>query len=126
MAYNQEQYRKFENELTEFGKEIIKLCKSLKLDPINEVLIKQLVRSGTSLGANYREANECMSKKDFIYRLRIVRKEAKETHHWLELLIEANPEYKTQINQLFNKANEYQNIFSAMIFNSIKKINLIK
>ncbi|MFA5187828.1 MAG: four helix bundle protein [Patescibacteria group bacterium] len=74
-----------------FGKEIIHLCKSLPANTINFRLIDQIIRSGTSMGANYREANETETKKDFKHKIRICLRECKETGYWLELIEEANP-----------------------------------
>lgn len=84
----------------EFAKRIIHLCRALPKDTVNLELKKQLIRSGTSIGANYREANDALSKKDFVYRLRISRKEAKETQYWLMLVIEANIEFEKRIELL--------------------------
>ncbi len=62
-----------------FSKKVIKLCYLIKHNVINKKLIEQLIRSAGSLGENYREANDALGKKDFVHRLRIARKEAKET-----------------------------------------------
>ena len=98
-----------------FAKEIIKICKKLPFDAINKELISQLVRSGGSVGANYREANDALSKKDFTYRMKISRKETKETNYWLELLKEANPDFSEKIDELMKETNELKKIFSAII-----------
>ncbi len=77
---------------------------------------KQVVRSSGSVGANYLEADEAMSKKDFIFRLKICRKEARETLYWLDLLTESIP--STQINdhlKLIQEAKELVLIFNASI-----------
>ena len=74
-----------------------------------------MVRSGGSVGANYREANDALGKKDFTHRLRISRKETKETIFWLELLLESNPNQKSEINLLINEGIEIRNILSAII-----------
>jgi four helix bundle protein len=66
------------------------------------------------VGANYREANDALSKKDFSYRIKITRKEAKESCYWLELLQEANSEYKEEINKLLTEAVELKKIFSSI------------
>jgi len=67
------------------------------------------------VGANYREANNALGKKDFIHRLKIARKEAKEIIHWLELIEEANPEFKSRMQGLKKEAGELRNIFSSII-----------
>ena len=73
-----------------------------------------MIRASCSVGANYREANDSLSKKDFSYRIKISRKEAKETYYWLELLQEANPEYEDDIINLLTEAVELRKIFSAI------------
>jgi four helix bundle protein len=84
---------------------------------INKELIGQLIRAGGSVGANYREANDALSKKDFNHRIKITRKEAKESHYWLELLQEANPGYKEEISKLLMEALELKKIFSSIADN---------
>jgi len=80
---------------------------------------KQLVRSSGSVGANYIEANESLSKKDFLYRIKICRKEAKESVLWLNLLSDLNSdEFEFQL--LINEAVELKKIFSTIIKNSGK------
>ena len=72
-----------EERTLKYGKEVIRLAKLLPKNSINIPLLSQLIRSGTSVGANYREANETSTKKDFLFRMRISKKEAKETEYWL-------------------------------------------
>jgi len=115
-------YRELENRTTEFAKRIIRLCKELPKDRINNPLVNQIVRSAGSVGANYREANEALGKKDFAHRLRIARKEAKETQHWLELIEEANPEVSERMKSLFKETQEIRNILSAIIDKASAKL----
>ena len=105
---------------TKFAKRIIKLCKVLASDIINNVYIKQIIRSSGSIGANYREANDALGKKDFLHRLRISRKEAKETLHWLELIEEANQKFSPRMQDIKKENKELINILSAIIKNSSK------
>ena len=113
------QTRKYENPLDdrtlEFGKRIIRLCKTIPKNSVTIEPIKQVMRSGCSIGANYREANDALSKKDFTFRLRISRKEAKETMYWLELLIEANPDSRLDIEPLMQEVSELIKILSSII-----------
>jgi len=103
-----------EDRTLEFSKEIIRLCKILPANTINFVLIDQVMRSGTSIGANYREANETETKKDFRFRIRICLRESKETFYWLELIKEANPKFqKTDI--LMSEAGELVKIFGKIL-----------
>lgn len=75
---------------------------------------KQLIKASVSVGANYIEANEKLGEKDFIFRLKIARKEAKESKYWLRLLIELNNDNKT-LKELVKEAEELKNIFSSII-----------
>ncbi|OGD61753.1 hypothetical protein A3A71_00390 [Candidatus Berkelbacteria bacterium RIFCSPLOWO2_01_FULL_50_28] len=78
------------NERTvKFAEDIIDLCKSVKSSSISHPIIAQLVRSGTSIGANYAEATAASSKKDFRNKIFFCKKEAQETRYWLNLLIKA-------------------------------------
>jgi four helix bundle protein len=76
---------------------------------------KQLVRSSGSIGANYIEANEKLGDKDFVFRLKISRKEAKESKYWLRLLHEMNPLFSDQSEILLTEVEEIRKIFSAII-----------
>lgn len=98
-----------------FSKRIICLAKALPKNTINNRLIDQLIRSGTSMGANYGEANETETKKDFKFRIRICKKEGKETIYWLNLIIEANPEFKERIKPLLGETIELVKIFAAIL-----------
>jgi four helix bundle protein len=108
-------YRNLEERTKEFAKRIIHLCKELPKDRINSPMVSQIIRSSCSVGANYREANEALGKKDFTHRLRIARKEAKETTYWLELIEEANPDIRNRMRDLFQETKEIRNILSAII-----------
>ena len=104
-----------EKRTLEFSKNVIRLCKQLPKNVINNEFIGQLIRASGSIGANYREANDALSKKDFKHRIKITRKEAKEAHYWLELLIEANPDFKEKIDILLKEALELKRIFSSIV-----------
>jgi four helix bundle protein len=78
--------------------------------------IKQVVRSSGSIGANYIEANEALSKKDFIMRIKISRKEAKESVYWLRIIKEINEQNDiSEVDKLINEGIELKKIFSAII-----------
>ncbi|MBW2065830.1 MAG: four helix bundle protein [Deltaproteobacteria bacterium] len=77
---------------------------------------KQLIRASGSVGANYREANESLSKKDFLMRMKIGRKEAKESAYWLRLIHETNSLKNTnEVQKLIQEANELVKIFSSIL-----------
>jgi len=107
-----------EDRTLELGKEIIRLCKILPANTINFRLIDQSVRSGTSFGANYREANETDTKKDFRFKIRICLRESRETIYWLELIKEANPNFQIRINQLIAETKEMVKIFGSILAKS--------
>ncbi len=104
-----------EERTLEFSKEIIRLCKRIPKDTINKRLIGQLIDAVGSVGANYREANEALSKKDFIYRMKVTRKECKESSYWLNLLKEADVELIDEISDLIKESQELRNIFTSII-----------
>ena len=104
-----------EERTLKFAKQIVQLCRILPNNTVNFKLIDQLIRAAGSIGANYREANDSLGKKDFIHRLRIARKEAKETIFWLELIVEANPNLKEEITKLISECTELRNILSSII-----------
>ena len=76
--------------------------------------IKQLIRSSSSVGANYIEANEAISRKDFYFRIKICRKEAKESHYWLKLIWVNNNEHERKRIELIQEALELSKIFGAI------------
>lgn len=104
-----------EERTAKFAEDIIDLCKSIKITPLNMKIISQLIGSGGSIGANYCEASEAESKKDFRHKMVIAKKEIKETKHWLRLLARTNPEKKGTIKKLWQEAQELLLIFSKSI-----------
>lgn len=107
-----------ENRTLEFAKRIVMMCKILPSNTVNFKLIDQIIRSAGSVGANYREANDSLSKKDFLMRMKIARKESKETEFWLNLIIEANMEMESKINDLLIESIEIKKILSSIIIKS--------
>ncbi len=78
--------------------------------------MKQIIRASGSVGANYIEANEVLSDKDFVYRVKICRKESKESVYWLRLIHETNPEeLRKERKTLFMEASELTKIFSSIV-----------
>ncbi len=98
-----------------FGENVIALAKTLAKDVINNELVKQIVRSGTSIGANYMEADAAESKKDFRHKIAICRKEVKETKHWLRMIVKANPEREDDCKVPWKEAQELTLIFSSIL-----------
>ena len=97
-----------------FGETIIYFCKSLKSNDINRPLVNQLIRSATSIGANYMEANGASSKKDFGNKIFICKKETQETKHWLRMLSVAEPNHTEELRKLWKEAQELTLIFQKI------------
>lgn len=100
---------------SKFGEQTILFAKELNDSTINRPLINQIVRSSTSIGANYMEADCAESKKDFYHKISLCKKEAKETTHWLHMIATANPTKKEKCRKLWQEAHELTLIFSAII-----------
>lgn len=103
-----------------FGENIIKFCMKIPHTSITNPLISQCIRSGTSVGANYSETDDAESKADFKHKIGIAKKEARETKHWLRMIVVALPEIKEEARILWQEAKELNLIFNAIV-NSTKK-----
>ena len=101
-----------------FAENIIELCKRTLKNEVTRPIIDQLVRSGTSIGANYCEANGASSKKDFRNKIFICKKEAKETMYWLRMLAKAAEEMKEESRKCWQEAHELTLIFSKIASNT--------
>ena len=100
----------------QFAKDVRLFVKTLPKTIANIEDSKQLVKASGSVGANYREANEALSKKDFVMRIKISRKEAKESAYWLRLIDETNSlKNKDDSQRLLQEANELKKIFSSIL-----------
>ncbi len=104
-----------EERTAKFGEDVIEFACTLSSTPVNRPLISQVVRSGTSIGANYMEADGAESKKDFYHKIGICKKESKETMHWFRMIAMANPTKKDQCRKLWKEAHELSLIFSSII-----------
>lgn len=96
-----------------FALRILKLGKSTQWGDVDRILIRQLMRSATSVGANYRAALRAKSKRDFLYKINIVEEEADECYFWLELIAKAEILQEKKLQLLLNEANELTAIFTA-------------
>ncbi len=104
-----------EERTAKLGEEVIKFCKSIKLDIINKPVTNQLIRSGTSIGANYCEANNASSRKDFKDKIFICKKEAQETKHWLRMMSQCVPERKEDLRKIWQEVQGITMIFQKII-----------
>jgi four helix bundle protein len=98
-----------------FGETIVSFAKRIPTGPVNTPLIGQLVRAGTSVGANYCEADDAESGKDFRHKIGICRKESKETKHWLRMIVASEPQFRDEARALWQEAKELNLIFGAII-----------
>lgn len=103
-----------EERTTLFAEKIIELCKKAPKNTVTIPILDQLVRSGTSIGANYAEANGASSKKDFRNKIFISKKESRETKYWLRLLAKACDDLKDDCRNLWQEAHELTLIFSKI------------
>lgn len=98
-----------------FGEDIIRFARGLKRGPVNIPLISQVVRSGTSVGADYMEAGAAQSGKDFNHKIGICKKEERETMHWLRMLAVADESSRQEYRTMWREAHELTMIFSAIL-----------
>ena len=101
-----------------FGENIIAFCIKVKQNEITKPIVNQLIRSGTSVGANYCEANNASSKKDFRNKIFICKKEAQETKYWLRMIAQCLPERKEVIRKIWKETQELTMIFQKIINSS--------
>ena len=104
-----------------FGEDVIAFAQSLEQNRVNRPIISQFIDAGTSIGANYMEADGAESRKDFEHKIGICRKEAKESLHWLRMIAKANPQRAQEARVLWKEAQELALIFSSIIHHSREK-----
>jgi four helix bundle protein len=104
-----------EQRTEEFGRSTISFCRKFRRDPVSSPLITQIVRSSTSVGANYMEANGGNSRKEFSHKINICKKEANETKYWFKMLLPfCNPEQESENMALTQEAHELVCIFQKI------------
>jgi len=103
-----------EERTARFGEAVIDFAKQIPQDAVTNRLISQLVGAATSVGANYVEADDAVSKKEFLKSIGTCRKEARETKHFLRMIVRAVPELKPQARTLWLEAKELHLIFSKI------------
>jgi four helix bundle protein len=104
-----------EEHTASFGETVIHFAQTIRETAVTKPLVNQLVRSATSVGANYCEANDAESKLDFRHKIAICRKESRETGHWLRMLTAALPESAPETRKLSQEAKELNLIFGAVM-----------
>jgi four helix bundle protein len=103
-----------EERTARFGEDVIAFAKQVPVNDVTRPLIGQLVRAAASIGANYVEADDSDSKKDFRFKIGLCRREAKETKHWLRMIVAAEPGLKEAARPLWQEAKELNLIFGAI------------
>jgi len=103
-----------EERTARFGEAIIDFAKTIPQSAVTSCIISQLVGAGTSVGANYLEADDAVSKKEFLKNIGTCRKEARETKHFLRMTVRAVPELKAKARKLWMEARELNLIFSKI------------
>ena len=110
-----EKRRDLEDRLLEYGARIIRLVESLPNTVVGRRVADQLLRSGTSVGANYEEAQGAESKVDFVHKLQIALKELRESNYWLRLLVKSGKISAAQMNKLLDESNQLRAILSKSV-----------
>lgn len=109
-----------EERTAHFGEDIIEFAKKVPKNVVTMPITNQLVKAGTSVGANYCEADDAESRNDFRHKIGICKKEARETKHWLRMIAVAVPELKEEAMRLWQESKELHLIFNGIV-NSLKK-----
>jgi four helix bundle protein len=113
-----------EDRTAKFGGEIVKFCKSLEKDLVMKPIANQLIRSGTSIGANYCEANNASSRKDFRNKIFICKKESQETKYWLKISSDCiSEQQKENARKLWKECQELTMIFQKIVNSIDAKVN---
>jgi four helix bundle protein len=97
-----------------FGEAVIEFLKKVPRDDLTGPLVRQLVKSGTSVGANYCEADDAVSGKEFRQKIGTCKKEARESRYWLRMIAAAHPASKARVRELWKEANELHLIFASI------------
>lgn len=108
-----------EERTAKFGENIINFCEKISRSPVTNPLITQLVKSGTSVGANYCEADDAESKQDFKHKIGICKKETREIKHFIRMIVAAVPGLKEEAKKLWQEAKELNLIFNK-IYKKVK------
>jgi four helix bundle protein len=106
--------KKLEKRTRRFAVEIIRLSMTLPHNPEGRIVRNQLTKSGTSIGANYREANRARSKADFRNKIKICEGEASETQYWLEIIVDIEWKSWDQLKTVFEECSELLALFTSI------------
>jgi len=104
-----------EERTAKFGEAIVAFAKRVPINPVTSPLISQLVRAGTSIGANYCEADEADTRKEFCYRIGVSKRESRETKFQIRMIVAAEPVLREQAKDLWQEAKELTRIFASIL-----------
>ncbi len=104
-----------EERTAKFGEKIIEFCREAKKDPLVLPVLTQIIKSATSIGANYMEANGASSRKDFANKIYICKKESQETKHWLRMLAVYYPSSRDLLRKYWQEVQELTLIFHKIV-----------
>ena len=107
-----------EKRTANFGEDVVRFLRTVKLTAMTDHLINQLIRAGTSIGAHYAEADDAGSKREFRYRISLAVRESRESKHWCHMIATALPERRLEIRTLYKEADELNRIFKSIHRNS--------
>jgi four helix bundle protein len=111
-----------EERVTKFSEDVIEFLKKIQQNTINRPIINQIVKAATSIGANYCEADCTDTKKDFIYKIGLCKKESKESRYWFRVLAKAEPGHINELRKFWQEAHELNLIFVTIIRNTKKNM----
>lgn len=115
-----------EKRLQEFSLAVLELVRSLSKTEENKIYGRQVIRSSSSIGANYAEATCAHTRPDFLHDMNKCRKEAKETFYWLELISKTNPLYKSRMRDILDESMQLFKIFMSAILTTKKNLQNLK
>lgn len=108
-----------EERTAKFGEAVIKFCREVPRGPITDPLVTQLIKCGTSVGANYCEADDAESRDDFRHKIGICKKESREAKHFFRMIVVAVPDLREEAGSLWQEAKELNLIFNT-IYKKVK------
>ena len=103
-----------EERTARFGEAVVAFAKKVPLNDVNRSLVSQLIRAATSIGANYAEADDCDSKKDVRFKIGLCRREARETKHWIRMVVASEQQLREEARAIWQEAKELNLIFGAI------------
>ena len=101
-----------------FALRIVKMCQALQQDAVSRVLVNQVLRSGTSIGANVEEAQDAQSKPDFLSKMSIVLKESRETLFWLRLIRDSGEVSALKMDDIISECEQLRKIIASIVITS--------